>query len=244
MHNNHDTTAAFSRATTAQQALAWSAHLFTASATIWALLTLLAIVNGEWKAAFAWISVAIVVDSFDGYVARLVRVKSVLPNFDGALLDNMADYLNYVFIPAFFLIQANLLPPSVSVLGAVLVTLASAYQFCQGDAKTDDHFFKGFPSYWNILVIYLVLLNLNQWTNFAIVLVLAVLVFVPIKYIYPSRTSFYPRANRIATGLWAIAFVALMATYPNHPAWLLWLSLLFVLFYTGMSLLATFVTRR
>jgi phosphatidylcholine synthase len=32
---------------------------------------------------------------------------------------------------------------------------ASAYGFCQLDAKTGDHFFLGFPSYWNILAFYL-----------------------------------------------------------------------------------------
>src|SRR5215204_4234923 len=95
--------------TAQQKLLAWSAHIFTASGAIWGLLTLLAITNGEWKAAFLWISVAILIDSFDGYLARRVRVKEFIPEFDGALLDNMLDSLNYVFVPAYFLVQANLL---------------------------------------------------------------------------------------------------------------------------------------
>jgi phosphatidylcholine synthase len=174
----------------------------------------------------------------------LVRVKSVLPGFDGALLDNMLDFLNYVFVPAFFLTQSDLLPPSVSLLSAVLICLASSYQFCQSDAKTDDHYFKGFPSYWNILVFYLFVLGLDPWANFAVVLVLVVLVFVPIKYIYPSRTTFFPRLNLAATGLWAIATAAMLITFPNQPAWLVWVSLLFALYYMGMSLAATFMTRK
>jgi phosphatidylcholine synthase len=230
--------------TAQQKLLAWSAHLFTASGAIWGLLTLLAITNGEWKAAFLWISVAIIIDSFDGYLARAVRVKEFIPEFDGALLDNMLDYLNYVFVPAYFLVQADLLPPSVSILGASLILLSSCYQFSQGDAKTDDHYFKGFPSYWNILAIYLLVLDLDPWTNFIVVVILAILVFVPVKYIYPSRTNFYPAVNRAATGLWAITFVAIMLTYPNTPSWLLWLSLLCALFYTGMSLYATFATSK
>lgn len=227
-----------------QKLIAWSAHLVTASGAIWGLLTLLAIANGEWRAAFAWMSMAIVVDSIDGYLARLVRVKTRLPNFDGALLDNMLDFLNYVFIPAYFLTQTHLLPQSVSVLGASLIVLASSYQFCQDDAKTDDHYFKGFPSYWNILAFYLFVGNLNSWVNFAIVVAFVILVFVPIKYIYPSRTGFYQTLNLAATGLWGIVIVAIMITYPNHPAWLVWLSLAFALYYTVMSLIATFHTRK
>lgn len=244
MQNVSGTTQTAEQPNQAQILMAWGAHLVTASGAIWGLLTLLAITNGEWRAAFAWMSMAIVVDSVDGYLARLVRVKTRLPNFDGALLDNMLDYLNYVFVPAYFLIQSHLLPQPVSLLGASLILLASSYQFCQNDAKTDDHYFKGFPSYWNILVFYLFVLNLNEWVNFAIVAALVILVFVPIKYIYPSRTGFYQTLNLAATGLWGIAIVAIMITYPHHPAWLTGLSLIFALYYTAMSLFATFRTRK
>ena len=49
--------------------------------------------------------------------------------------------------------------------------------------------------------------------------------------------------NLAAVGIWAITVVAIMVTYPNDPPWLVWFSLLFALYYTGMSLYATFVTR-
>lgn len=227
-----------------QKLLAWSAHIFTASGSIWGLLTLLAITNGEWISAFAWMGAAILVDSFDGFLARRVRVKEVLPEFDGALLDNMLDYLNYVFVPAFFLLQSDLLPESVSLIGALLILLASSYQFCQDDAKTEDHYFKGFPSYWNIMVFYLFILNLNSWINFAVVILLSVLVFVPIKYIYPSRTSFHQGLTLALTSLWGLANILIVVTYPSHAPWLVWLSLLFALYYTGMSLVATYFTRK
>ena len=244
MQNVYDAEQAIWPPTKRQKLLAWSAHLFTATGALWGLLTLLAVVNGDWITAFVWMGTAVVVDSFDGILARRVRVKEVLPEFDGETLDNMLDYLNYVFVPAFFLSQSNLLPDSVSTLGASLILLASAYQFCQSDAKTEDHYFKGFPSYWNIMVFYLFVLNLSGWANFAIVAILAILVFVPIKYIYPSRTTFLPTLNMIATGLWAISVVAVMATYPNHAPWLIWASLLFALYYTVASLVATYLTTR
>src|SRR5688572_11554255 len=129
MQNYYDAEQAIWSPTKRQKLFAWSAHLFTASGAIWGLLTILAVTNGEWIAAFAWMGVSIVVDSFDGFLARRVRVKDVLPEFDGALLDNMLDYLNYVFVPAFFLSQSHLLPESASVIGASLILLASAYQF-------------------------------------------------------------------------------------------------------------------
>ncbi len=172
-----------------EKTLAWIAHAFTATGALWALLAVLAISNRLWLEAFMWMGAAVVVDAFDGIVARRMRVKAVLPEFDGALLDNILDYLNYVFVPAYFLLQSDVLPGPLRAAGAALILLVSAYQFCQSDAKTEDYYFKGFPSYWNIVVFYMFVLNLAPWLNLALVVVLSILVFVPIKYVYPSPRS-------------------------------------------------------
>lgn len=225
-----------------EKSLAWFAHIFTASGVLWGMLTILAIINAQWILAFVWMSVAILIDSVDGFLARRLRVKAVIPEFDGALLDNIVDYLNYTFVPAFFLLSAGLLPPSMAFVAAALVLLASAYQFCQSDAKTADHYFKGFPSYWNIMVYYMFILGWNPWFNLAVVTVLAVFVFVPIKYIYPSRTRLYQGLTLTLVTIWGIANVIIMVTYPNHPQWSIWLSLGVAIYYMGMSLYATFRT--
>lgn len=215
---------------------AWSAHLFTATGAIWGLLAILAIVNQQWFAAFVWMAMSIFVDSFDGLLARRVRVKEVLPGFDGALLDNMIDFLNYVMVPALFVYEADFLPPGFALIGAVLIMISSAYQFCQDDAKTEDHYFKGFPSYWNILVFYLFILNWNGWVNLALITLLSILVFVPIKYIYPSRTERGRRLTMTLGGIWGIINVIILIQYPNHAPWLVWASLLYAVYYCAASL--------
>ena len=63
---------------------------------------------------------------------------------------------------------------ALAVAGAML--LASVYGFNRDDAKTGDYFFTGFPSYWNIVVIYLFMMQLPQQTNAIVLLVLAALV--------------------------------------------------------------------
>ena len=203
---------------------------------VWGLLAILAIVNHEWQVAFVWMAMSIFVDGFDGFLARRARVKEVLPGFDGALLDNMIDYLNYVMVPALFVYVADFLPTNFALVGAVFIMFSSAYQFCQGDAKTDDHYFKGFPSYWNIMVFYLFVLNLGHWTNLAIIIVLSILVFVPIHYIYPSRTE---RAQTLTMGLgiiWGVVNVIILALHPDHAPWLVWASLLYVVYYSVASI--------
>ena len=215
---------------------AWAVHAFTASGVLWGLLAILSIARGEYRPAFAFMTVAIAVDSFDGMLARWARVKETLPQFDGTLLDNLVDYLNYVFVPAVLVHEAGLLPPSLALLCSALICLASAYQFCQADAKTSDCFFRGFPSYWNVLAFYLVLGGLGQWVNLLIVLAFVVLVFVPIKWIYPSRMERLRGFTLVATGAWGVACIAMLVQYPEPAPWLLPASLLYVAYYVGISL--------
>ena len=230
-------------ATRKQKVLAWGVHAFTATGVILALMTLMAISRQDWRMAFILMAANIIIDGFDGTLARRAQVKAVLPGFDGALLDNIIDYLTYAFIPAYFVVAAGLVEGQLAILTAAMIVLASAYQFCQYDAKTEDNYFKGFPSYWNIAVYYLFLLNWPTWINFGFLLLLAVLVFVPVKYIYPSRTAEFRRATHIATGLWTIAQVWMIITFPDPPAWLVWGSMLYAFYYAGLSIYLTIRTR-
>ena len=214
---------------------AWLVHLLTATGAVRGLLSIIAINEGDYKLAFLWIAIAVVVDSFDGFAARAANVKQVLPAFDGALLDNMVDYLNYVFVPAYFLYAAELLPAQLSFILPVLILLASAYQFSQGDAKTEDHFFTGFPSYWNVVVVYMMLFGPAPWIYALILTILVAMVFIPIKYIYPSRTEVFPRLTMALGLIWAVVFSYLLIAYPDQPAWLVWASLFYPIYYYALS---------
>lgn len=229
-----------SSATRANQLSAWGVHLFTASGVVWGILALLAIMQQRWIPALLWMGAATVVDASDGTLARRFRVKEVLPGFDGALLDNMVDYFTYVIVPALFFYQAQLFPARLALLAIIIVSLASAYQFAQADAKTDDHYFKGFPSYWNIVAFYLFVMGLPLWLNFFLVVLLGALIFVPIKYIYHSRTPAFRRLTMFLTFLWGGAVVILLAVYPQRPSWLIWVSLLYVVYYAATSLYLMF----
>lgn len=218
-------------ASVSRRAFAWGVHLFTASGIVWGLLSILAIYQHQWKLAFWWIAATLIVDGFDGTLARLARVKLYAPQIDGALLDNMVDYVNYVLVPALLLIEGRLVPPQLSIVTAGLILLSSGYQFSQVDAKTDDHYFKGFPSYWNILVVYLFMLGGNPWINFTLVMLCVVLVFVPVKYIYPSRTLRNKNLTLAMSSLWVVLGILILLLYPAAPHGLIYLSLLFVAYY-------------
>ena len=125
---------------------AWFVHLYTASGIVLAFLAARAIIDFDYRTAFVWLWIQVVVDATDGYLARLVRVRERIPWFDGAKLDDIADYLTYVFVPALFVWRGALVPNAWALPVAAAMLLSSAYGFNRNDAKTPDHFFTGFPS--------------------------------------------------------------------------------------------------
>lgn len=219
--------------------LAWGVHLLTASGAAAGVMAVVETAHHRWIAAFAWMIVAIVVDSVDGSLARLCDVKRVLPRFDGALLDNIVDYFTYVVVPAFFLYESGLMPPRWGLAGAIAMTLVSAYQFCQADAKTEDCFFRGFPSYWNVVVFYLFMMPMGEWINLIVIGLLAVAVFVPVKYLYPSRTVQLRPLTLTLTSLWGVLLLLVLLRYPEAHAVPLYASLLYVAYYAAVSLYLT-----
>lgn len=223
----------------------WLIHAFTASGAFVGLLSLFAIHQHQFLMAFWLMGAAIMIDAVDGMFARMIKIKQVVPQIDGALLDNIIDFFNYTLVPCFFLLVTDLLPENWRIVCVMAITFSSAYQFTQVDAKTTDHFFKGFPSYWNIVVFYLFFWQMSSTTNIMILLSLALLSFVPIKYVYPSRLDYltdnkYLRLSMaIITMLWGIATTGLLWLYPLSNPILVAISVGYMVLYIGISLYRT-----
>jgi phosphatidylcholine synthase len=215
----------------------WLAHLYTGLGAVMALLATLAVIAGDYRMAFIWLGAQIFVDATDGVLARALRVKDRLPNFDGARLDDIIDYLCYSFIPVLLALHAELLPPGYGVWIGALVLLASAYGFSQTAAKvkTTDHFFTGFPSYWNLVVFYLYLFRFSPVVNAVILLLFAGLVFVPLRYVYPSRTTTLSGVTNTLGVLWAVLTIWLVWRLPVADRLWTWVSMIFPLYYFALS---------
>jgi phosphatidylcholine synthase len=219
------------------QILAWLVHLYTASGALAAFFGTLAVFDGRYRDSFLWMIAAALVDASDGVLARLAHVKDVLPGFDGARLDDIVDYLTFVFLPVLLLYYAGDLPAGWGGLVASVVLLSSAYGFGSTDAKTSDHFFTGFPSYWNIVVFYLLIARLPATVNGVILLALVVLVFVPIRYLYPSRTPVLMWPTNILGAVWGALMLVMLWQYPAISQPIFLASLAFPIYYVVLSLM-------
>src|SRR5947208_10529216 len=95
------------------QVLAWGVHFYTALGLVAAAGIAVLIVRGgsaSFRWAFALMLLATLIDATDGTLARRVRVKEVLPGFDGRRLDDLVDFLTYTCLPLLLLWRAEILP--------------------------------------------------------------------------------------------------------------------------------------
>ena len=179
-------------------------HLFTASGAVFAMLSMLAAANHQWSLMFLWLVVAFAVDGIDGPLARRFDVKTYAPRFDGVLLDLIIDYLTYVFIPAFALFESGLLPGWTGWVTIIIITFASAMYFCDGNMKTKDNSFHGFPGCWNMVALVMFAIQPNFWIILALVSILALAMFLPLKFVHPVRTERWRLVSLPVTLLWIV----------------------------------------
>lgn len=212
-------------------------HLYTASGAVLALLILIAAFQGEAVKALWLMLAALVIDSTDGLLARRLRVSEALPFFDGAMLDNIVDYMTYVFAPIVLLwSEAYLTEGTPGIVFAALPLLASSYQFCRVDAKTDDHYFLGFPSYFNVVAFYAIVFEPSPNVLAAVLVVCSLLVFVPIRYVYPTRTIAFRKLSLTLTALWLASYAVILLQMPEPDPLILGFSILYLCYYFGLSL--------
>jgi phosphatidylcholine synthase len=232
-----------------RRGLAWGVHAYTALGLVIASAIAVLLVQGgpeAFRGAFVLMVVATLVDATDGTMARKIGVKRVLPGFDGRKLDDLTDYLTYTFLPLLLIWRAELLPPGQEGW-LVLALLASAYGFCQVEAKTDDGYFLGFPSLWNAVAFYLYLLQLPGWLALGFVILFSLMTFVPSRYLYPSQPGTINTVSNVLAVPWSILLIWILWKMPvdtiptrDHPTRALAIfSLFYPVYYMGASWVIT-----
>jgi phosphatidylcholine synthase len=230
-----------------RKVLAWCVHGYTALglvAAAWIAVLIYDDQPASYRDAFLLMLIATIIDATDGTLARAIKVKQVLPHFDGRRLDDLIDFQTYTSLPLLLIWRANLLDgESPGWLLAPLV--ASAYGFCQTSAKTDDGYFLGFPSYWNIIAFYLYALKPAGWFTLMVLLFFAAMTIIPARYLYPTHRGRLNRWTNYLGAGWAILMIWIVIGMPtvrlgvgnvNGPThFLVLISLVFPAYYLVMS---------
>ena len=237
-----------------KKGIAWSVHAFTTFGIVAGFLALVAVLKNDPFTAFVWLGVALFVDGVDGSLARKARVSEYTPNVDGASLDLVIDYFTYVAVPALMIYWFNMVPldwifsgTTWSLIAAVTVMAVSCYTFANVGMKSSDYYFVGFPALWNIVVLYFYLLGTGAITNLVTVFVLAILTFVPVKFVHPLRVTYWRKFTIPITVLWAAMTLSLVIAkkFPENDGVVeqveTWLFGLATVYFVFISLWRTFV---
>lgn len=217
--------------TTILQARAWAVHLYTAIGGVVGMFALFNAADGNTRNAFFLLVISMIIDATDGIMARRFKVRTLLPNFDGAMIDNVIDMLTFIWIPVFIMWHESLLP---STWWLIVPILAGLYAYGQVNMKTQDNFFLGFPSYWNIIALYLFWLQPPAIIAILMLVIPAILTFIPTRYLYPSKNYIYWQLTWALGLVWFVMlFIILAQPVPNLA--LVKISLFYPAYYMMMS---------
>ncbi len=215
-------------------------HLYTASGVLLAFLatTEICAPAPDVPVVFGLLATAVLIDATDGTLARRWEVKRWLPAVEGRTIDDLVDYLTYTFVPLLLVWRMGWLPePSMVWVAPALI--ASLFGFANTGAKDEgEGFFRGFPSYWNVVAFYAGLAHryYGPWVNAVALLFLALVTVLPVRFLYPNLAPHPWRTPLIVGGMiWLVVLLLILADYSTAPAWLGWLSLLYPLFYFWLS---------
>lgn len=182
---------------------AFCVHGLTASGAAVALCALHEAARAHWVAMFAWLAVALVIDAIDGPIARRLEVARQLPNWSGEILDLVVDFVTYVFVPAYAIMESGLVLPVVAPFLGGAIVVSGALYFADQRMKTDDNHFRGFPALWNAAAFYLFLLQAPPLVATLLLGVLVVLTFAPFHVLHPLRVLRLRRLTLCLIGIGA-----------------------------------------
>ena len=212
--------------------VAWLAHLYTASGRRWPWPRCLRSRPATCAPRSCGWWLATIIDATDGVLARALHVKERLPWFDGATLDNVVDYLTYVFVPALVVVKTGLVPPGTG----------SADRCRDARRKRLRLQSRGRQGGYDRPLLHRLpvllehrgrvsrgLATVSPLANAAILAALVVLVFVPLRYVYPSRTDDLAAQRRIVTRctMWGVCLSILIWRLPDGGGVWSWLALVF-----------------
>lgn len=216
---------------------AFAVHGFTACGAALALMALIFATGGQWEAMFVCLGVAAIVDGIDGPLAREFQVAEVLPRWSGDTLDLVVDFVTYVFVPAYAIAASGLLPPELAIASGVVVVLTGALYFADRAMKTGDNYFRGFPALWNFAAFYLYVLDPAPWPSAAMVIVLAVLSFAPIKFVHPLRVKHLRPLNVVLLIAWVLLALDAVLMGLSPGPYVTWALVIIALYFFTAGLL-------
>jgi phosphatidylcholine synthase len=210
-------------------------HSITAFGAIAGLISLEQFINGNFRSGLLWLIICQLIDGFDGPIARKIDIHLHATRFDGHILDLVVDYVTCVMVPVAMLIRLDLITSEFSWLYVGLIIFTGALWFARTDQETEDHWFNGFPAAWNLVIPTFLILGTRESYIQIIILALSFLSLTKLKFPHLVKVQFLRPLTWSLAIIYFVALTALSIKYPDGPAALKPILVIFPLYIFAIS---------
>jgi phosphatidylcholine synthase len=210
-------------------------HSITAFGAIAGLISLEQFINGNFRSGLLWLIICQLIDGFDGPIARKIDIHLHATRFDGHILDLVVDYVTCVMVPVAMLIRLDLITSNYSWVYVGLIIFTGALWFARTDQETEDHWFNGFPAAWNLVIPTFLILGTRESYIQIIILALSFLSLTKLKFPHLVKVQFLRPLTWSLAIIYFVALTALSIKYPDGPAALKPILVIFPLYIFAIS---------
>ncbi len=220
----------------------WGVHLYTSLGIVLVFLSLRAIAEGDLRMGMIWMMACFIIDGTDGFMARALKVWEVLPMVSGKSIDYVVDFASHAIAPAFFFYYSGMAPDWAVLPLTAVILLTSALYYGKSAMVTSDLHFEGFPVMWNFVMFFMFFVfSASGWGAISVILIIMVLHFIPLKYLYPSRTPIFRTFNIVSSVVLTLLCIWIVWIYPESQFWMKVVSVGIVAYFTGMVVYSSFI---
>ena len=211
-------------------------HSITALGAIAGLISLEEFISGSYRSGLLWLIVCQLIDGFDGPIARKIDIHIHATRFDGHILDLVVDYVTCVVVPVVMFLKLDLLTGTSSYVYAGLIIFTGALWFARTDQETEDHWFNGFPAAWNLVIPSFIILDTSEPVIIFVIISLCILTLTKLKFPHLVKVQYLRSITWFFGAIYFIALTWLSVQFPNGPASLKPVLVLFPLYILGLSI--------
>ena len=218
-------------------------HSITALGAIAGLISLEEFISGNYRSGLLWLIICQLIDGFDGPIARKIDIHIHATRFDGHILDLVVDYVTCVVVPVVMFLKLDLLTGNSSYVYAGLIIFTGALWFARTDQETDDHWFNGFPAAWNLVIPTFIILGTREDYVIAMILGLCAISLTKLKFPHLVKVIFLRPLTWALAIIYFVALTLLSTKYPDGPAYLKPILVLFPIYIFGISIFHSWKVR-
>jgi len=201
-------------------------HVLTLGGLACAALAVMSLFEGHMNATVRYSLLVLLLDRFDGTLARALKVRQKFPGISGETLDTITDLVGLTFVPMVFFWKFGLFVPIAGKFVAVAAIVTASFKYSRKEGFLQRGYSIGAPPiFFSVFLCYFLHLPSSVCTGYAVMLIL--LVLSPIRYPITSlvTTHWKPGYKSVTNYLAIIFFIPAFIMLDKAPSFIYWLML-------------------